>query len=353
VRSRRSTKSDDGLSIIVFTKFHPSTGGIETLAEVLAREWAVAGHRVTIVTDVAAEPQNSTSFPFTVLHRPHRSDVIRAVRQADIIVHNNISLKAIWPLALVRRPFVAAHHSTYFPLQGRQPWRERLKQWLACHAAHSISVSEAVKRRVGCGGAVIPNLYDHERFVDLGRQRNKDLVFVGRLVSDKGVNVLLNALGELQRAGQRPTLTIVGDGPERANIEHQLQQLDLTSQVELLGWRNQDQVCRILNEHRIMVVPSVWDEPFGIVALEGAACGCVIVGSSGGGLPEAIGPCGVTFPNNDHRQLAAVLGDLLRNPERLELFRRVAPAHLAGHRADRIAQRYVENFRQVLGGIAK
>jgi glycosyltransferase involved in cell wall biosynthesis len=335
-------------SICIFTKFHPSIGGIETLTDVLARNWTAAGHRVTVVTDVADRPGDSRRFPFPIVRNPGPADLLRLVRGSDLVLHQNISLKMFWPLLFLRRPLVAVHHGTYCGDGRRRPWREAVKVWIARHWAHSASVSRAVKERVGCSGPVIPNCYDDAEFYNAGRPRGKDLIFLGRLVSDKGANVLLDALGKLRQQGMRPTLTIIGDGPERTKLVSQIQELQLEGQVRLAGWQSQKQIASALNEHKILVVPSVWNEPFGIVALEGAACGCVIVGSEGGGLPEAIGPCGVTFPNGDHRRLAAILSKLLANPERLEEFRRAAPAHLVAHRAEDVSAKYLAFFESVL-----
>jgi len=96
-----------------------------------------------------------------------------------------------------------------------------------------------------------------------------------------------------------------------------------------------------LNEARILVVPSLWNEPFGIVALEGIACGLAVVGSAGGGLPEAIGPCGLTFPNGDAAALAARLAELLRRPGRIGELLAAAPAHLARHNPTAAARAYL------------
>ena len=70
---------------------------------------------------------------------------------------------------------------------------------------------------------------------------------------------------------------------------------------------------------------------------------CAVVGSRGGGLPEAIGPCGLTFKNGDVAALADVLGGLLADPgypANLAAFQAEAPRHLAEHTADRIARLY-------------
>jgi glycosyltransferase involved in cell wall biosynthesis len=170
--------------------------------------------------------------------------------------------------------------------------------------------------------------------------RDRDLVFVGRLVSDKGADLLLEALARLAGDGLRPLLEIVGGGPEEAALRAQARQLGIEAQVEFLGIRTGAELVHLLNAHRILVVPSRYHEPFGIVALEGIACGCVVVGSEGGGLKEAIGPCGPTFPNGDVAALAARLAELLTEPGRLEDYRRQAARHLDAHTGARTANAY-------------
>lgn len=92
------------------------------------------------------------------------------------------------------------------------------------------------------------------------------------------------------------------------------------------------------------VVPSIWREPFGIVALEGIACGCVVVGSEGGGLKEAIGPCGVTFPNGDAEALPARLEALLSSPQLLVGYRAKAATHLSAYTKAVVAEKYLRIF---------
>ena len=90
-----------------------------------------------------------------------------------------------------------------------------------------------------------------------------------------------------------------------------------------------------------MAVPSRWAEPFGIVALEGIACGCVVVGTNLGGLPEAIGPCGVTVPNADTSAMARALRSLLENDRLRADYRSCAPVHLARHSRLEVARSYL------------
>jgi glycosyltransferase involved in cell wall biosynthesis len=97
-----------------------------------------------------------------------------------------------------------------------------------------------------------------------------------------------------------------------------------------------------------MVVPSLWNEPFGIVALEGIACGCVVVGSEGGGLKDAIGSCGETFPNGNVQALTNILAYLLTNPEQQAQYRKNAPTHLARHRKDNVTKAYLRIFEEAI-----
>jgi glycosyltransferase involved in cell wall biosynthesis len=97
-----------------------------------------------------------------------------------------------------------------------------------------------------------------------------------------------------------------------------------------------------------MVVPSIWEESFGVVALEGAACGCVVLGSDGGGLPEAIGPSGTTFRRGDVSDLATRLAHLLQHSDEWKIYRAAAPGHLERHQPAKVAAHYLEVMREAL-----
>ena len=112
--------------------------------------------------------------------------------------------------------------------------------------------------------------------------------------------------------------------------------------VEFIGVKRGGDLANVLSAHRVMVVPSMWNEPFGIVALEGMACGCVVIGSEGGGLKDAIGPGGLTFPNGDATALAICIEKALFDSPTVQRCRAAAPAHLARHQPRAVARRYLE-----------
>jgi glycogen(starch) synthase len=327
--------------------FLPSVGGLEIGQALLADRLTKLGNEVTVVTRTAADRAGDAggagTCGFQVLRRPGPAALLRAVRRCDVFFQANVSLRGLWPLLLVRRPWAVSHHSWYCRSDGHIAWQDRLKRHLLRFAAVSISVSRAVAADLATPSLVIPNAYRDELFRILpGTPRTTDLVFLGRLVSDKGVDLLIAALHLLGEWGLRPRLTIVGDGPDLPAARSQALRLGLTEQVDFLGTRRDGELAPLLNRHRILVMPSRYNEPFGVAALEGIACGCVVVGSSGGGLPEAIGPCGTTFRNGCVEELSHRLAELLRRPEKLAALRAGAEEHLARHGSERIARLYLE-----------
>jgi len=321
--------------------FHPSVGGIEEVSRVLALELVRSGQEVRIIT--STRENGDVQFPFEVIRAPGARELIRQVRWCDVYFHNNISLRTAWPLLFVRRPWVVAHHTwimrhTY----DREGWRDKIKHHVI-RMARNIAISEPVARHVvRAPSVVIGNPYRDDLFRELpGVDRNLDLVFLGRLVVDKGVDLLLAAMALMKTKGAIPNLTIIGDGPEREALERQAEALGITSQVTFAGTVTGEDLVLLLNRHKLVVIPSRWQEPFGLAALEAVACGCVAVVADCGGLPDAIGPCGVLFKHEDIHSLAERLEELMLKGGRIQKFRVGAEEHLRKHLAENVAARYL------------
>jgi glycogen synthase len=344
------------MKILLYTPaFLPRLGGLELGQALLADRFTRLGHQVTVVTRTRAEapdgPSGDDRLTYRVLRRPGPGALLRAVAASDVFYQANVSLRGLWPLLLVRRPWAVSHHSWYCRSDGRVARRDRMKRWLLRFAASSISVSKAIAADLATPSLVIPNAYRDELLRLLPEvERTRDLAFVGRLVSDKGADLLIVALARLAAEGLRPTLTVVGEGPELPGLRALAARSGTAAQIDFAGARRDDELVHLLNQHRVLVVPSRYNEPFGVVALEGIACGCVVVGSAGGGLPEAIGPCGRTFANGSVEALAALLGELLRHPEQLADLRAGAEEHLARHASDRVARLHLEALEQARSG---
>jgi glycosyltransferase involved in cell wall biosynthesis len=322
--------------------FPPSVGGLETVSRMLAEEFVRQSNEVRLITETPSAGRDD--YPFPIWRRPSARALLRHIRWCDVYFHNNISLPRAWPLLIVSRPWVVAHH-VWIPRRG---FAGRAKR-IALRFATGISVSSAIARHVSTDSTIIPNPYDESIFRVLpDSRRERDLVFVGRLVSDKGVDLLIAAAAALVERQLRPSVTIVGSGPEESKLRRQVERLGLTPQVQFAGALHGDDLTTVLNAHRIIVIPSVWQEPFGIVALEGMACGCIPVGSAGGGLRDAIGECGETFANGDITALTARLARLLRDPQRQATLQARMAEHLRRHSRAKVAAEYLGVFAAAL-----
>jgi glycogen(starch) synthase len=321
--------------------FSPSVGGIEQVSGILAEEFTAMGHEVKVVTTTRAESEPPGQ-PYEVFRRPSIAELFRLLRWCDAYLQSNISLATFWPAVLLRTPTLIVYHTWVTRAGGKIGWRDWLKHWVGPLAAKNLAVSQTLADAFSFECGVIPNPYRDDLFVtDHKITRERELVFLGRLVTDKGVDLLLEALELLRARKLCPSLSIIGTGPEEQRLRDQTQRLKLDGQVSFLGKCVGSELVEILNQHQVMVIPSRWTEPFGLVTLEGIACGLVAVGSSNGGLPIAIGPCGLVFQTGDASALAESLETLLRSPESLAAYRAAAAGHLAKHSRRAVAEAYL------------
>ena len=177
---------------------------------------------------------------------------------------------------------------------------------------------------------IIPNGFHHPRSPQ--RPSGQDdgpvrLVSVARLVPVKGIDDTLRALAAI--LGRSPNLDwtydIVGDGPERADLEALTRQLGLEARVQFLGAMPNEHVLGILENSAIFALPS-WNEAFGIAYLEAMAMGATVVGCRENGAADIItdGVDGCLVPPRNIDALSRVLEDLISDPRQRETLSRAA-----------------------------
>jgi glycosyltransferase involved in cell wall biosynthesis len=115
------------------------------------------------------------------------------------------------------------------------------------------------------------------------------ILFAGRLMDVKGVGYLLEATCLAATKLDRPlTLTIAGDGPERAKLQESARRLGIA--VEFTGWVDSEKKLLLMREADLVAVPSLWPEPFGLVGIEAGCLGVPAVGFAVGGIPDWLIP---------------------------------------------------------------
>jgi glycosyltransferase involved in cell wall biosynthesis len=125
----------------------------------------------------------------------------------------------------------------------------------------------------------------------------------------------LEAFAKVTARLPQARLLIAGDGSERNRLRAKIDQLDLGGSVEMLGHLSRTQLEDHFASAWVQVVPSRWEEPFGIVAAEAMMRGTAVVASNTGGLAELVqhGETGILVPPSDPAALAGALLPLLEN----------------------------------------
>ncbi len=370
------------MRILLYTHaFLPSIGGIERSSQLLAEAFSASGHRVDLVTTTKADCSAfDAAQPYRIWRRLSLFRLLGLIQSADVVHGNGASLVAVLPALLLHKPTVWTHQAWqllsvdglgwangaatpldpagslryYSHLLPRASWCRQwlllhLRRWVARRISANVAISFWMARRQPLPRLdVIPNpvALAHCSWLPPA-ERPYPLLFLGRLVSEKGLNVLLDALAQLAAPPWqlRPQLLVVGDGPMRQPWQELASSLGLSEQVTFLGSRSAAELPAVLNQARIGVVPSAWEEPMGLVAVELIAAGLIPVVSEQGGLAENIGSLGRTFPNGDAAALAAVLAELLRSPAADPAHDAVALA--AAFAPTAIAARYVGLYRRI------
>ena len=173
------------------------------------------------------------------------------------------------------------------------------------------------------GAKIIPTGVEPEQFRELPEHpqvefdpQEKALVFLGRLVPEKGVWQLLNCFPRVLESVPEAKLYIGGRGPQRRILEQRTQKLGLTDRVVFTGFIRDKERNYVYNQARAAVFPSLY-EPFGIVALEAMATKTPVIVSEVGGLSEIVvhGQTGLKVPPGHESKMAEAIIELLTNTE--------------------------------------
>jgi len=180
-------------------------------------------------------------------------------------------------------------------------------------------------------------------------------LFVGRIIPEKGIDVLLDALLHARQKTRRSLrLSIVGNGPETYTDELRKRHDALASDVDWLGRLSSEEIDKLYMTHDVAVVPSTWEEPFGLVALEAMAAGLPVIATQSGGLTEIVRPHfnGALVPRNNAVALGEALLTFASNKELVREYGRNAAGDVKTRfDADRMASK-ARAFLELVAGRA-
>ncbi|WP_158288560.1 glycosyltransferase family 4 protein [Ornithinimicrobium flavum] len=188
-------------------------------------------------------------------------------------------------------------------------------------------IAENIPTRMSDRIRVVPNGVDVQFFRRDSPLRRSDflrVVFVGRMIRDKGADILLKAIASLNRRDIH--LTLVGsrgftasDPLTKYEVEIRQMAASLGNRVSIRPFLARSEVASILSRSDVLVVPSRWAEPFALTVREGQAAGLAVIASNIGGIPEALGGHGVLVEPDDPSSLAEALEALAEDEDTLKL----------------------------------
>lgn len=351
------------MNVLIYSHFFPpSIGGTETVVLTLATGLAALQtvdespeFNVTVITQTPADGFEDTRLPFHVIRQPAAVELWRLIRQTDVL---HVAGPAFAPILfglLDRKPVIVEHHGFQticptgqlfqepdnVPCPGHFMARRHafclrcsskpdriasfrlwaltfLRRFLCRQVAVNLMPTTWLGTRLELprSATVHHGLSTHPPLARAayGNDTRPLLVFVGRLVTTKGVHLLLEACRTLWQQKRSFELFVIGDGPERAALEAFSREWQLTSNVHFLGRLPQSQIYEILAKSNSVIVPSLGGEVFGMVVAENMLRGIPVVASDLGAFVEVLGDAGLSFKTGDSDDLARQIGLLLDNP---------------------------------------
>ncbi len=271
--------------VIAAYTFLPVVGGVSTTIAILARAFADAGNAVTVVT-LSDGP--TEGYGYQVIRCPGPACLLRAYRNADLVVLSNLSVRLFYPLLFLRRSFALQHHSESAFSLGYSPL-DLLRRVIRSRATHFVT-SEYIGQKSGLGSYVVTRPYPDSENINSAiiqpLQARNHALFVGRVEPEKGIIWLCERWSRVSEILGLATLRIVGSGSAVAVIEQGIRD-GRWSNIELVGPLDRPETAKEMGRAACVFVPSLWQEPFGAVALEALAAGAIVISSDRGGLKEA------------------------------------------------------------------
>ncbi|HEY8852786.1 MAG TPA: glycosyltransferase [Gemmatimonadaceae bacterium] len=261
-----------------------------------------------------------------------------------------------WVGGLSHVPLVTTLHGTDVRLARSVGVAKPLFGHVLKHSAAVTTVSSWLKDKTqelapDVNPIVAPMPVSTDLFSPGSSRDGQRLLFVGRLMPQKGVDHLLHALAAMKK---QASLDIVGDGPSRAALEGLAGELGIAARVRWHGQLSQSQLPRLYQSAAAVVVPST-EEGLGLVAVEALLCETPVVAFDSGGLRDVIqhNRTGLLVPPGDRTALARTLDDLLgREGRGSDLGRAGRLYALSAFAPESAARRYADIYQQVIGANA-
>jgi glycosyltransferase involved in cell wall biosynthesis len=355
-----------GMKILIYGEyFLPAIGGVQTFMDLLASGLTERRRmdppdgidliEVTVVTNTPRGEMDDSKLSYRVVRKPKFVKLVQLIRESNVVHIEGPCLLPMLLTWLLGKRYIIEHHvyQAICPngLLFKQPsktacvghyakreydeclrccaatmgrWRAFRalmlsfpRRWLCKGAVANVMVTDHVGRRLrmprsqtiyhGIEITCATSAHPH------GRSK---IIFgyVGRLVAEKGLSLLIQAANHLAMEGRGFQLVFIGEGPERTNLESLVKQYGLGDRVCFLGEARGVDLARTTSEMTAIVMPSIWEETAGLTAIEQMMRGGLVIVADVGGLGEVVDGAGLKFHQGDWRSLASAMQRVIDEP---------------------------------------
>ncbi len=345
--------------------FAPSIGGVENIVLSLARGLAdlrsregLAEFEITLVTQTPRGSFDDQALPFAVVRRPTLRQLWSMIRASDMI---HVAGPAIAPVVLgrlARKPVVIEHHGYqaicpngllfHHPTHSACPGHFERRNYSECFRCNQQNESSwkslrllalTFLRHSLCSGVVcnitptkhvamrnqlprskvifhgIEDPYSGFSSVQSTAYEPNSFAYLGRLVGEKGLLILLEAMRLLRQEGYDLFLKIIGDGPERLNVERTIVEWGLQKKVCLTGFLLKAELDAALQDVGTIIMPTLMEETAGLAVIEQMMRERLVIASDIGGLAEVVGSTALLFPPGNALALGECMKKVMQHPE--------------------------------------
>ena len=246
-------------------------------------------------------------------------------------------------------------HNDPKEMKGSQSILER--EVLITNCVAIFCVSNFIKKQfldglnVDCTNVVV--LYNGvNRNLTSFPKKKKEVLYVGRIVPEKGVELYVDTVKSVAEKFPDWTFNLIGSSKLgevdfSGSYAHKISKkfTEIGTQAFYYGFKNKNFVEEKMKTGAVIIIPSIWQEPFGLVAAEAMSNGIAIIASNSGGIPEIIEDNGILIDNIDHKKLETALNYLLSNERKRVMYQKKSWKNF---RFDSIcSSKKLDNFRKM------
>jgi 1,2-diacylglycerol 3-alpha-glucosyltransferase len=346
--------------------YPPQINGVSIFAELSSRALTKRGHEVKVFSPASLPSMPFWGYPGERMVIPLGFSLLNVHKFMPDIIHTHtpfgVGWEAIYAATILGVPVVGTHHTFYDhylkhvhlenELSKKMSWIYTVTYYNRCDAV--TTPSKSLGKTLADNGLkrpmyVVPNCIDTDLFVPSEKKKKGNrFIYMGRLGYEKSIDVAINAFAILKKDLDAARFSIVGDGPERKDLEDLVSRLGLGDSVTFCGVKRGADLAEALREADIFLTASA-SENMPLSVLEAMASGLPVVGARSLGIPEIVrdGGNGLLFEPGNASDMAEKMRTLLGDAGMKEKFSEASRAFAMDFSMDRIGEMLEEVYEKI------